>query len=152
MSARPMAAGLQVDSVRRQTAAIFGAMVGRNGRVELAGVTWRMGRACGVPYLSITAAASVRSRSMPDHGGRERGSGKILVDDGLDAVQAAVSVADDGDAAPARMTTAPLPASGLIMSSSGIRWIGEGMTLRQAAVHADIQPWSADSCFAVGSS
>ena len=34
-------------------------------------------------------------------GAREQGGGEVLVDDGLDAVEPAVGVADDGDAAPA---------------------------------------------------
>ena len=146
-----MAAGLPVVSVKRQTAATFGATDpagnGPGPQLRGGGVADGPGVRGAVPVHHGGDVGEEQEHASID-GGREQGSGEVLVDDGLDAVQAAVSVADDGDAAaPAQMTTAPLPASSLIMSSSRISvGSGEGATLRQAGRSMRIsQPWSAAS-------
>ena len=77
-----MAAGFPVDSTKRQAASILGPIepAGKERARSSAGVTRRIGRACGVPYPSWTAATSVSSSSASAlQLTGEQGGGQVLV-------------------------------------------------------------------------
>lgn len=154
-SSRPIAAGRPVASANRQAASTFGPIEPAGSRMprSCAAVARLIGRARAVPYPSMTAGTSVSSNSA---------SAAVACANSA-AVRSLSSTASTPcrppslprvtgtPPPPVQMTTAPLAASSLIMSSSTIRTgSGEGTTRRHAAPSRRIcQPRSPASRVAV---
>ena len=93
-----MAAGLPVASTKRHTASTFGPIdpAGKERARSPAGVARRTGRACGVPYPSMTAATSVSSSSASACSSRASSEAVRSLSTTASTPEAAPAVGHDG--------------------------------------------------------